>query len=763
MMFKPETPLYGYEISREGRENTMYVNYMGAPSIPSLESDNITMARIIDYLIESPNISKIVFVQHKNYVYDFSQVSLLLEIAQIYNFLLKQEGILSYRKLVVSSCQRCIPSFYETLRYLVLNLLKSDPISCYVEAIRSLRAAKINSERMPKECLSCYANYMRKIKKIIDMLEETKIIKRVKENLAGHEVGSRKLYSFIFRPNTIPNFTFTRLISSFPSNAEIIDQYPLESSGDKAMVTILKIPNKTKYLYHLMAPEFQLDEEKYNLLDLAKNVLLEHKPRAEEFIDPTRTRQIFFNISKDLLRELSQTKKIKLTFRQLNKLARILVRHTIGFGLLEILLSDEKNQDVIVNSPPGLVPIFIRHEKYDECDTNIIPSREDVDSWAAKFRMISGRPLDEANPILDTELTLPESRSRVAIIQKPLSPYGLAYAFRRHRDNPWTLPLFIENKMINPLAAGLISFLIDGSRTILVGGTRSSGKTSFLGASMLEIMPKYRVITIEDTLELPVDSFRKLGYDILRMKVRAALMKESTEISAEEGIRASLRLGDSCLIVGEVRSKEALALYEAMRIGALANVVAGTIHGASPYGVYDRVVNDLGVPPTSFKATDIILIANPIKSPDGLHRWRRVLEISEVRKHWQKDPLEEKGFVDLMKYDVSEDSLKPTDDLINGDSETLKSIAGQVRSWAGNWDAVWDNIVLRAKIKEELVKVSKKTKNPKILEADFVLKSNNAFHNLSDKVTKDIGVPQGKVVFREWNAWLKKEIKRLRM
>src|SRR3989344_4293763 len=100
------------------------------------------------------------------------------------------------------------------------------------------------------------------------------------------------------------------------------------------------------------------------------------------------------------------------------------------------------------------------------------------------------------------------------------------------------------------------------------------------------------------------------------MKVQSALMKGGSELSADEGIRSSLRLGDSALIVGEIRSMEALALYEAMRIGALANVVAGTIHGDSPYGVFDRVVNDLKVPRTSFKATDIIIVANPIKSPD---------------------------------------------------------------------------------------------------------------------------------------------------
>jgi hypothetical protein len=274
-------------------------------------------------------------------------------------------------------------------------------------------------------------------------------------------------------------------------------------------------------------------------------------------------------------------------------------------------------------------------------------------------------------------------------------------------------------------------------------------------------MPSHRIITVEDTLELPVAAMRKLDYDILSMKVRSALAGESVEVSAEEGIRSSLRLGDSSLIVGEIRSAEAKALYEAMRVGALANVVAGTIHGGSPYSVFDRVVNDLGVPVTSFKATDLIVVANPIKSADGLHSWRRVLQISEVRKHWTKDPLVEGGFVDLMKYDVKADKLLPSDDLINGDSEIMKDIASNVRGWAGDWDAVWDNVVLRQKIKQELVDYSEKVGKAEILEGGFVVKSNNAFHQISDEVSEEIGLPTGDVVFPKWKRWLEKESKRL--
>ncbi len=470
--------------------------------------------------------------------------------------------------------------------------------------------------------------------------------------------------------------------------------------------------------------------------------------------------RFFFNVAKDLLSDLAASKNVNISYKELTGLANILVRHTIGFGVLEVLLQDPNLQDIMANAPISLSPIFVRHNEFDECVTNLIPSSEDADSWAAKFRMMSGRALDEANPILDTNLELNKISARVAIIQQPLSAGGLAYTLRRHRSKPWTLPLFIKNRMIDSLGAGLLSFMIDGARTMLVAGTRSSGKTSLLSALLLEIMPNHRIITVEDTLEIPVAAMRNLDYDILSMKVRSALAGESTEISAEEGIRASLRLGDSSLIVGEIRSAEAKALYEAMRVGALANVVAGTIHGGSPYSVFDRVVNDLAVPITSFKATDLIVVANPIKSADGLHSWRRVLQITEVRKHWTKDPLEEGGFADLMKYDVESDIMKPSEDLINGDSEIMKGIASNVKGWAGDWDAVWDNVILRQKIKQEIVDFSEKVKIPELLEAEFTVKSNNVFHQLSDEVTADIGLPTSEVVFPKWCRWLEKESKK---
>jgi type IV secretory pathway ATPase VirB11/archaellum biosynthesis ATPase len=763
MNFKEGTKIYAYEVRREGGEDILYVNYMGAPYVPSLEDSGEVMERTIDFLIENPQASRIVFVQQKNYNYDFRETLMLLEIAQRYVFLLKQEKVLSQEKLISPGCEQFFSQRYNEL-FSFLFLLKRDPILAYSDLNRLRIEAKISLDKKNDKYKNDQSSYIRLLEKIIGLLENTKIIQEITPYLNEYSSGDRNIYHKIFKVDTIPNFTFTRLVSDLPSDAEIVNQYKIIGDDyDESLVTILKKKNEPKFIYHLIPPENTLSEDHNILLNLARGVLIEHQPKAEEFVDTERTRQVFFNISRDLLQDLAQTKKISLSFSDVNKLATILVRHTIGFGLIEVLLQDKKLQDISLNAPIPMTSVFVRHQDYDECITNILPSQEDTDSWAAKFRLISGRPLDEANPILDTQLEIGKIRARIAIIQRPLSPDGLAYSIRRHREEPWTLPLFIQNKMINPFAAGLMSFMVDGARTILVAGTRSSGKTSLLGSLMLEIIPKFRVIVIEDSLELPVESLRKLGYDILRMKVRSALLKTTSEMSADDGIRTSLRLGDSCLIIGEVRSVEAKALYEAMRIGALANVVAGTIHGASPYAVFDRVVNDLEVPITSFKATDLVAVANPIKSADGLHSWKRLLQFAEVRKHWKQDPLLEKGFVDLLRYNVEKDELEPTEDLINGESEIIKDIASNVRGWAGNWDAVYDNILLRAKIKKELVDTAQKIGDMNLLESEFNTLANHSFHEISDNVSKEIGLPMSSRVFPEWQKWLNQEVKKRRI
>jgi len=89
----------------------------------------------------------------------------------------------------------------------------------------------------------------------------------------------------------------------------------------------------------------------------------------------------------------------------------------------------------------------------------------------------------------------------------------------------------------------------------------------------------------------------------------------------------------------------------------------------------------------------------------------------------------------------------------------LKAIAGNIREYAGNWDAVWENILLRARIKEALVKYSSKTKLNWLLESNFVVRSNDIFHQISDNVKEEVGFIDSKRVFFQWDDWIKREIK----
>ena len=739
-LFNKRKP-FSYELTREGEDVIVRIDLEQFPNIPSLELNPMIMSRTMDILAEVGNATKLIFYQRRDYEYDYEQTLMLLEIARLQNSFVKQK-IISYYNIKE-------PKEYAELQNLIFNILKSDPIGCYVKLKRILRGEEIKLEKGIKN-----EKLLSLLKHLIDLLEKTRLIKSVKTYVAGYNIGDRSVYEKIFSSNIKPDFMFSKLMASYPMEGEELENYSVGNTE----VAIFSLPDTIQYLYHITPPEFKLSEEKYEILDQAKNIMAEHKPTRAEFIDPKRVRQVFFNVGRDLIEELASNKGYRFREREIDELTNILVRYTIGFGLIEILLQDEKIQDITINSPTG-TPIFIVHQDYTDCITNIYPTETDTESWASKLRMISGRPLDEANPILDTGLEIPGAYARVAVITEPLNPFGLAYAFRRHRDMPWTLPLFIKNRMIDPLSAGLLSFIIDGSRTMLIAGTRSAGKTSLLGSILTEIMRKYRIITIEDTLELPTSALRKYGYNIQPMKVASALTKGTSEVPADEGIRTTLRMGDSALIVGEVRSLEAKALYEAMRIGAMANVVAGTIHGDSPYGVFDRVVNDLNVPKTSFKATDLIVVANPIRSSAGLHRWRRVTQITEVRKQWIDDPLLEHGFVDLMKYDSGKDILIPSADLINGESDVLKAIAGNVKEWAGSWDALWNNVMLRANIKKLLVDYSIKANMPKLLEARFVIHSNDEFHRISDKISEETGYTDPKRILFDWEEWLKKKIK----
>ncbi len=472
------------------------INCMGCLYGSSIEDYEECMARTIDKILEVKKVASIVLAKNREYEYDYEQTKLLVEIAKVIEEVIRSK-LLSKKNLGPPECEKCYPGRVSRLHYIVIEMLRRDPIGAYVETVREIRVVNVKLKRAPnRKCYECLMHYRKVLDALKQKLEATQMITLAKPYISGYHIGNRSVYRQIFSPSVRPNFMLTRYMITPPEGGRSVDRYKV---GD-TQIEIFKIPGQTGYFYYAIPPEFRLSEDKYSVLDAARKYMAAHRPKSVEFVKSKNIRDIFYSIGKDMIREMADSMGVSLSLSDIEQISVILTRYTAGLGVLEVLLADEKIQDIYVNSPVESQPIMIYHSDWEECKTNLIPSEEDAESWATRLRIHSGRPLDEANPVLDTDVNVPGGNARFCAITRTLSPHGIGFAIRRHRDKPWTLPLFVKSKMMNPTAAGLLSFLIDGAVSILVAGGRGAGKTSVLGYLMLEMLPKIRIVTIEDTL-----------------------------------------------------------------------------------------------------------------------------------------------------------------------------------------------------------------------------------------------------------------------
>jgi len=284
------------------------------------------------------------------------------------------------------------------------------------------------------------------------------------------------------------------------------------------------------------------------------------------------------------------------------RMGAALRRHTRGSGVLDELFADPRVTDASLPSPATGEPLRVVADG-EAMTTNVRLSARDVAALAARLRAESGRSFSRASPTADAAV----GGVRVAAVTDPASD-GVGFAFRRHADEPWTLPRLVAVGSIPPTVAGLLSTAVGRGAALLVAGPRGAGKTTLLGALCWELPPSTRSVVVEDTPELPLAALSGAGRDVQGLRVGT---DADAALSPTEAVRTALRLGEGALLVGEVRGEEATALYEAMRVGAAADAVLGTIHGTGGTSVRERVVSDLGVPPSSFAATDLIVTLDP--------------------------------------------------------------------------------------------------------------------------------------------------------
>lgn len=292
-------------------------------------------------------------------------------------------------------------------------------------------------------------------------------------------------------------------------------------------------------------------------------------------------------------------------------------------GPIVPFLEDNSISEVLINGPSD---IFIeKGGKLQKTDAQF----QDEDALRAAVNTIAqsvGRRINDEEPRLDARL--PDG-SRIAAVIPPCARNGTTVSIRKFTQNKISFRDYVKMGSLSADAAQFLDVCMFLGKNILVSGGTGSGKTTLLSLMCSRIPKGQRVIVIEDSSELAIT------YEhVVFFETRQASQIGKGEVSMKDLLKSSLRLRPDRIIVGEVRSAEALELINAMNTGHKGCL--GTVHANSPEDAIVRLeaLAQGGDSKISEKAlrhqvsSAVDLIVQVSRYSDGS---RRVGAISEVR------------------------------------------------------------------------------------------------------------------------------------
>jgi pilus assembly protein CpaF len=252
-----------------------------------------------------------------------------------------------------------------------------------------------------------------------------------------------------------------------------------------------------------------------------------------------------------------------------------IVWEIIGLGPLEPLTRDPTITDILVNNAHN---IFVeRKGKLTRINAEF---RNDAHLLAVIDRIVSrvGRRVDESSPMVDARL--PDG-SRVNAIIPPLALDGPVLSIRRFGADI-TVKELVDYGSITPDMLQLLMGCVKARLNVLISGGTGSGKTTLLNALSSFIPSDERLITIEDAAEL-----RMQQEHVVRLETRPPNSEGRGEVLARDLVKNALRMRPDRIIVGEVRSAEALDMLQAMNTGHEGSL--STVHSNSPRDALSRL------------------------------------------------------------------------------------------------------------------------------------------------------------------------------
>lgn len=172
-------------------------------------------------------------------------------------------------------------------------------------------------------------------------------------------------------------------------------------------------------------------------------------------------------------------------------------------------------------------------------------------------RIVSGvgRHIDEASPMVDARLA---DGSRVNAVIPPISLVGPVITIRKFSQKPFSAQNLIEFHSVTQNMVSFLEACVKGKLNVVVSGGTGSGKTTLLNVLSSFIPENERIVTIEDAAEL------QLGQEhVITLESRPSNLEGRGQITIRDLVKNALRMRPDRIIVGEVRSGEALDMLQA--------------------------------------------------------------------------------------------------------------------------------------------------------------------------------------------------------
>lgn len=392
---------------------------------------------------------------------------------------------------------------------------------------------------------------------------------------------------------------------------EEIELYPV--NDPYAYIRIVYDHATHEYTYMVLEPELSPAEE---------DLFLDIKERIFERLD-VNTRDLISEFAQKALNavtdEIVADYSINLSPVQREKILYSMKKEFLGNGMIDPIMHDKYIEDIScdgVNSH-----IFVYHTRYESMRTNLVYTRaEELDSFVTKLAQRSGKYISIAEPMLDATMS-DGSRIQMTLGQE-VTAHGSTYTIRKFRDEPISPTDLIEWSTFSPLSIAFLWLAVESGKSCIFAGGTASGKTTSLNAISLFIPPLAKIVTLEDTREL------KLPHPNWIPSVTRASFDTGGkgEIDMYELLKAALRQRPEYLIVGEVRGREALTLFQAMSTG---HITYSTMHADSVASIVHRLENPpLDVPRNMLSALDLVSVQ--VQARIGGQRIRRNKQIIEI-------------------------------------------------------------------------------------------------------------------------------------